>query len=316
LAEKKKYYIFELAKFLACLMIINSHCRGLYPLQYLAIGGAFGNGIFFILSGYFNCNIKNNFNDWIKKKINRLLPSVLVIIFAEELINFIAYNKFIGLLDVINQYWFIFALFIYLIIFYPLFKRKNEKSIIFFIILFASVYIIAYIINFKNNFFIELEGFTFLKVIEYGIIYLCGAFIFTKEEEILSFMKGKNISNVHLIICILLNIFIWVVVYFLVFVKEIFFKEQILIALSVILFSFFVLILCINNKELEFKFARKLINLISASTLEIYIVQVTYQKFILYNKFPIALISFWIFSLFIGCIYYIAINKITLKYRL
>ena len=60
MAEKKKYYIFELAKFLACLMIINSHCRGLYPLQYLAIGGAFGNGIFFILSGYFNCNIKNN----------------------------------------------------------------------------------------------------------------------------------------------------------------------------------------------------------------------------------------------------------------
>ena len=111
MAEKKKYYIFEVAKFIACIMIINSHCRELYPVQYLAVGGAFGNGIFFILSGYFNYNIKDNFNDWIAKKVARLMPAVLITILVEELINIIVYNKIIKPLDIINQYWFIFALF-------------------------------------------------------------------------------------------------------------------------------------------------------------------------------------------------------------
>lgn len=311
MAEKKKYYIFDLAKFIACLMIINSHCRALYPLQYLAIGGAFGNGIFFGLSGYFNYNIKGSFYDWIKKKINRLIPALLIIIFLEEIINFIAYNNFIGILDIINQYWFIFALFIYLLFFYPIFKRKNEKPLLFLIALFGIAYIITYILKFQPIFFIELDGFRLLKVIEYGIIYLCGALLYEKEEEILSFIKYRKISNVIIIICTLLSMFIWAVVYFFVFAKGIFFSGQILIAISIIMFSVFSLVFCVNNKELDYKFSENVISLISASTLEIYLVQVTYQKFILYNKFPIGLICFWVFSLIVGCGYHIIINKMT-----
>lgn len=315
MAEKKKYYIFEVAKFIACIMIINSHCRELYPMQYLAVGGAFGNGIFFILSGYFNYNIKDNFNDWIAKKVARLMPAVLITILVEELINIIFYNKIIKPLDIINQYWFIFALFIYLFISYAILKSKNTRELFIFILLLQVIYVILYIINFKSTFFVELEGFRILKVIEYGIIYLYGGLFCSKEKNILNIIKSKKISNISLISGIVLSMFMWALIYFLVFAKEMFYRGQILIPLSIILFSLFVLVFSLNNKEINFTFAKKIVSLISASTLEIYLVQVTYQRFVHFNLFPIGLLCFWIFSLAIGCGFHISLSSMKQKLR-
>lgn len=315
MAEKKKYFVFEMVKFLACIMIINSHCRELYPVPYLAIGGAFGNSLFFILSGYFNYNIKAGFYDWINKKMWRLVPSLLIIIVVEELINFIIHNSFIGILDIINQYWFIFALLVYLPISYVIFRSKNNKVLFEVTILLQVIYLIFYIANFKFVFFVELEGFRILKLIEYGIIYLCGGLMCSKEKEILYIIKSKRITNRGLFSCIIINMLIWGVVYFFVYAKGMLFRVQILIPLSIILFSISVLIFALNNKEINFAFAKRIINLVSSSTLEIYLVQVTYQKFIIYKKFPMGLLCFWLFSLVIGCAFHTSLSSMKQKLR-
>ena len=107
----------------------------------------------------------------------------------------------------------------------------------------------------------------------------------------------------------------WALIYFLVFAKEMFYRGQILIPLSIILFSLFVLVFSLNNKEINFTFAKKIVSLISASTLEIYLVQVTYQRFVHFNLFPIGLLCFWIFSLAIGCGFHISLSSMKQKLR-
>ena len=44
--------LLNLMKVFAILLVFNSHCDPLYPVSYLATGGALGNSLFFIISGY------------------------------------------------------------------------------------------------------------------------------------------------------------------------------------------------------------------------------------------------------------------------
>ena len=48
------YYIIDIAKALACLLIANFHSDILYPdkLSLLSFGGDIGNNIFFMVSGF------------------------------------------------------------------------------------------------------------------------------------------------------------------------------------------------------------------------------------------------------------------------
>ena len=78
--ENKKYKDNRIVvlRFLACLLITNSHCGDLYPISLLAIGGGQGNVIFFVLSGYCLANINIGFREWIKKRANRILPATII----------------------------------------------------------------------------------------------------------------------------------------------------------------------------------------------------------------------------------------------
>ena len=56
----------------AALIIINSHCGSLYPISALAKGGALGNSLFFLMSGFLLYPLKLGFSEWIKKRYIRL----------------------------------------------------------------------------------------------------------------------------------------------------------------------------------------------------------------------------------------------------
>ena len=64
---------------LAALIIINSHCSALYPMAALACGGAFGNSLFFLMSGFLLANIKLDFFSWIKKRYIRLYIPIFLL---------------------------------------------------------------------------------------------------------------------------------------------------------------------------------------------------------------------------------------------
>lgn len=76
--EKKRDFSIDIVKFIAVLMIINSHADILYTkYNILATGGAIGDALFLFCSGYtlFWGSLKR-FDNWYKRRISRIYPSV------------------------------------------------------------------------------------------------------------------------------------------------------------------------------------------------------------------------------------------------
>lgn len=78
---KDRDYSIDILKFLAVFLIINSHMDALY-VKYgmFATGGAIGDVLFLFASGYTLLLSKRNlsFDNWYKRRINRIYPSVFV----------------------------------------------------------------------------------------------------------------------------------------------------------------------------------------------------------------------------------------------
>ena len=112
---------------LAALIIINSHCSALYPMTALACGGAFGNSLFFLMSGFLLANIKLDFFSWIKKRYIRLyipifLLGIILLLLGKESVSL--YSVVFRLIFPEHR-WFVCAL----IIMYPLFYFVNKKKL-------------------------------------------------------------------------------------------------------------------------------------------------------------------------------------------
>src|SRR3712207_1035933 len=74
----------DILKCIAIILITNSHLDHLYPWPYLGTGGALGNALFFMLSGYglalsFDKSaMKPPFLQWARRRISRIYPSVWI----------------------------------------------------------------------------------------------------------------------------------------------------------------------------------------------------------------------------------------------
>lgn len=79
----------DILKFLAVLLIINSHADIMYPdnLRMLATGGAIGDVIFLFCSGYtlFRKDL-GRFDNWYKRRINRIYPTVMGIAIVADVV--------------------------------------------------------------------------------------------------------------------------------------------------------------------------------------------------------------------------------------
>lgn len=79
----------DIIKFFAVLFIINSHADMCYPkYSMLATGGAIGDTIFLFCSGYtlFLGRMKR-FDNWYKRRISRIYPSVFVCVLVDSIIT-------------------------------------------------------------------------------------------------------------------------------------------------------------------------------------------------------------------------------------
>lgn len=85
----------DIVKFLAVFLIINSHADIMYP-QYsqLATGGAIGDALFLFCSGYtlFWSGTKR-FDNWYKKRINRIYPSVFSCLSVAIMLGYLHLNQ-------------------------------------------------------------------------------------------------------------------------------------------------------------------------------------------------------------------------------
>jgi peptidoglycan/LPS O-acetylase OafA/YrhL len=114
----------------AVFLIINSHSDRLFPAGFsvLGTGGSIGNAIFFFTSGYtLSLGIRKNNSDclpWLKKRLVRLYPSFLVFTVFSMIVLEETYRWHDWLL--FNGSWFLQAIVVYYIIFFPLIKYLDK----------------------------------------------------------------------------------------------------------------------------------------------------------------------------------------------
>ena len=79
--KNKRLYYIDLLKVIAVFLIINSHCEPVYRIKQLATGGALGNSLFFICSGFCLKEVIENKVSWLVNKILKLyIPTVIITI--------------------------------------------------------------------------------------------------------------------------------------------------------------------------------------------------------------------------------------------
>lgn len=90
----------DILKCLAALMITNSHMELLYgDYSMLATGGAIGDVLFFFCSGYTLFLGRNaRFDNWYKRRINRIYPTV----FAWALVAAVVFGRDMNMYEIIT----------------------------------------------------------------------------------------------------------------------------------------------------------------------------------------------------------------------
>ena len=297
--QPRRWDYLNLLKFLACILITNSHCREIYPWYFLAVGGGHGNGLFFIVSGFLLANIRLPFGEWIAKRTKRLLPVtglfVLISILLTEGIGYLAgVGAVQACLLLINKYWFVAAILLYYPLYYLIFSSKNRRIPAAALIAWAIGYALIYVFLVdKTGFTIELEGFYPFKVLFYFGIFLMGGLLrrsldqakgFFEKSGRWSWLAGAAAASV-----------LWAAVYAAVMVLGRGFEVQFLIHAGVFCFSVSLFMFAYKFRTVQLPDAwwAKAVKAAAESTLEIYLLQVTIQKYVVHWPFPVNWIVFW-----------------------
>ena len=129
---KERNISVDFLRFLAALLITNSHMQLLYgKYAMLATGGSIGDALFFFCSG-FTLFLKpmgtaSNFPDWYKRRINRIYPSVLAI----AIVACGIFNIRRDIIDIIlyGGGWFITYIMVYYVLIFFIGAYLKDKTI-------------------------------------------------------------------------------------------------------------------------------------------------------------------------------------------
>lgn len=176
----------DILKFLAVFLIINSHMDALYPkFKILATGGAIGDVLFLFVSGYtlFLSNRKLRFDNWYKRRINRIYPSVIICVLMGALL------QKSGTLPVL-QFWggeFVVAIMSYYIILYGI-KQYLIKYVPYTIVTVGIISVVVYCIWFPYKYETGEKGLygitTLFRWLPYFDFMLFGAWIGINREKL------------------------------------------------------------------------------------------------------------------------------------
>lgn len=74
-------------KAFATIFITNSHYENIWPIPAMAMGGHFGNCLFFMLSGFCMYNIRESFPRWYAKRFLRIYPALWIVASVDFLVG-------------------------------------------------------------------------------------------------------------------------------------------------------------------------------------------------------------------------------------
>ena len=156
--QKAKFYFADYLKVFAIILITNSHFDEVYPWS-ISFGGAPGNALFFMISGFLLADIGADVNiiQWYWRRIKRIYPSVWITTLVLILGGYFTIN---GVGNVFlyfiypTAFWYIAAILINYVLFY-LVRRADIKPWIT-ILTAVIVYTYKYVVNFdETTFFVE-----------------------------------------------------------------------------------------------------------------------------------------------------------------
>ena len=171
---KQRFHSIDLMKFLAVLLITNSHMAGLYPssCQMLATGGAIGDALFFFCSGFLLMRSRGgDFFNWYKRRVNRIFPTI----FAVAIFGIIFFGTDPTLKKVIVSAggWFVQCIFVFYAVFW--FVKNYAENKIWIAFLLDSVLILGWYLFFWDKNLFILADSTYLRWPVFFLSMLLGA---------------------------------------------------------------------------------------------------------------------------------------------
>lgn len=193
---KERDTAIDLLKFLAALLVSNSHFDIMYvKYSFLATGGTIGDVLFFFCSG-FTLFLKDfqgfsGFPNWYKRRISRIYPSV----FAISIISCAVLGRGDNIINIIfdEGYWFIECILLYYILIYFIgLFCKNHMHYVYAFVTILSV-ILFYSIDRPEGYNMYHSG-SYIKWSPYFLFMLLGAHLgrLTKEKKLTGIREERN----------------------------------------------------------------------------------------------------------------------------
>lgn len=273
------YYFIDILRAFAALIITNSHFDSLYPHPAFSTGGAFGNAVFFIVSGFCLIHADISFPIWYQKRLLRIYPQVWLASGLRLLATDIAPAAGIGGLLAFfiypTAYWFVASILVCYGLYYAVMRTALRRHIPLLILLLAVIYGICYFFFLDTSVMI-IEEYLSFRSIFYFLVMLTGSWLRLKLEE----QGGSDaiFSNVKRSAALtLLSALLWALSYVLILKVPGFIRLQFLVHVFVFLFTASLLCFCIGRKDKLVLKAGSLpdraVRLLSSVTLEIYLIQ-------------------------------------------
>lgn len=196
---REKNLSIELLKFLAVIIVANSHMEPLYgKYDFLATGGAIGDVLFFFVSGYtLFLGRFGRFDNWYKRRIKRIYPSIIS---WAILLSFIGIQE-ITFSRVVKGYtWFISCIMLYYIALYFIRKYYSSKPLLPFIV--CTVFVLLWYF-FEDISVFFMYGATYFKWLYYFLFMLMGAYVGNKTIE----LKSSSSQGIVLLIISLISFY-------------------------------------------------------------------------------------------------------------
>ena len=194
----------DIVKFLAVLLIINSHADVMYPkLQMLATGGAIGDCLFLFCSGFtllMGGGDNSGFENYYKRRISRIYPSVFAAVAFGCILKQETNVNLVGL----SGGSFIVAIMVYYVLLYYIREYAcNKVPMILGVV--AVISLIVYIFWFPCKYEVSSKGLygvtTYYRWIPYFGAMLLGAYTGMRRKE-LDYRLSWDIPK--LLLCLIL----------------------------------------------------------------------------------------------------------------
>ncbi|MBE6681330.1 MAG: acyltransferase [Ruminococcaceae bacterium] len=143
-------------KFIATLLITNSHFGDIWPVSAMASGGLLGNILFFAVSGFLLFNIKDSFPKWFLKRFLRVYPAMaaftlFAVVLGEYPLN--DFSQAVKLFVYPTNYIFLVWLVVCYIAFYIMsyLDKRNGKFLETSLISVLVIWLLAYVLLYDKT---------------------------------------------------------------------------------------------------------------------------------------------------------------------